>query len=209
MSLREVFASFSDRVPTAIFIHGSDFTGAEGYVLDLFRECEDKVVLRKPKVDEVKSLAAWVNLYPSKKFKVIELFDLELVSKEVVNYLLKAVEDSPSYLKWVFYSRTKYLNKALLSRCYVIPVTVNPEKVDVTIFQEIKDYNSAYEWFLKNKEDLSDAAFKESLLGCCDILLQKQTSFAKIHLVQKYKNLIRKESSGYENSFKFLLTQVF
>jgi len=209
MSFREVLGSFSGRVPAALFLHGEDFTEAEKGILALFEDCEDRTVLRKPKIDELKSLAQWINLQPSKKFKVIELYDLEQVSKEVINYLLKAVEDSPSYLKWVFYSRSKYLNKALLSRCYIIPVTAEPEKVDVTLFGEVKDYGGAYDWFLKNKEKLSDAAFKESLLGACDMLLQKQKNFDKIHLVQKYKNLIRRESSGYENSFKFLLTQVF
>lgn len=209
--ISKVFDSFSKKIPLAVFLHGVDFTEAEKCVQNLFAGiCEDEKVLEKPKVDELKSLTHWINLQPSGEFKVIQIRRLESVSKEAINYLLKAVEDSPSYLKWVFYSHTRHLNKALLSRCYCIAATSDLSVPDsVGGFDQVKDFGSAYDWFLKNKETLSDAEFKNSLIGCCDILLQNQTNFDRIHLVQKYKNLIKKESAGYENSFKFLLTQVF
>jgi hypothetical protein len=211
MTPTEFWSLTTAEFPRATIFYGNDWESSEKAVTGYFEDhCSDFVKLDKPKVEELKNLTHWISLHPAKKYKVVQIAQIDEVSKEATNYLLKTIEDSPPYLRWVMYSQTKDLNPALISRSMIVPVFRNDTTIaDMEFFANVKDLSSAYMWLVNTKESSSETEFRNRLIDCCDSIAMNLYDFQKIHLCQRYKNLLKRESTGFDSIFKSLLVQVF
>ena len=124
LTARKYLDGFAGRYPPCLIFQGPTGCGQ----VELFHEYFDKHLgeadlksFEKPKVDELLELTEWVNYQPAKDFRCILIDRVDEISKEAANYLLKIIEDSPGYVRWVLISDTKQILGPLKSRSFLVP----------------------------------------------------------------------------------------
>lgn len=121
---RKYLDGFNGRFPPCMIFYGPSGCGQR----EIFHEYFDKRVgetdlriFEKPKVDELLDLTEWVNYQPGKDFRCVLIDRVDEISKEASNFLLKIIEDSAHYVRWVLISETKQLLGPLKSRSFLVP----------------------------------------------------------------------------------------
>ena len=121
---RKFLDGFKKSCPPCMIFYGPQGCGQ----VELFHEYFDCRVsdsdlrkFSKPKVDEFSDLKVWLSHKPEKDFRIVLIDHVDDISKEAQNFLLKAIEDSATYVRWVLISETKQLLSPLKSRSFLIP----------------------------------------------------------------------------------------
>lgn len=180
-SARKYLDGFKGNYPPCMIFYGPTGCGQ----VEIFHEYFDKHLaeadlksFEKPKVDELLSLTEWVNYQPTQDFRCILVDRVDEISKEASNFLLKIIEDSPAYVRWVLISDSKQLLGPLKSRSFLVPfrafkpahgvdevfggslkLKAHLEDVDQDLIQrrlgelvESKQYHAVYDFCLLLKE---------------------------------------------------------
>jgi hypothetical protein len=202
---------FSVDCPPCMLFYGKNEIDKK-ILFDEFFKNNEIHFFEKPKIDELTSIKSWINFIPDCKYKVIFINKVDFISKEASNFLLKIIEDSPNYVKWVLSTDSLNISGALKSRSFLVPFNESLEcEEDLELIEVLKSklYCNAYKYLLnlKQKEN-SDDTIKQKYLKICDnlIMFYKHDS-KKINLIHKAKNVIDKNIRS-ETTLKTLLIQV-
>ena len=121
---RTLLAIFKGDFPPCLWFYGPKGSGQEELAYEAFQGLyseKDHRVYRKPKLDDIIPVRQWSLTHPDKKFKFILIEGVDKVSKEAANFLLKVIEESPSYVRWVLISESFNILQPLKSRSLAIP----------------------------------------------------------------------------------------
>jgi DNA polymerase III delta prime subunit len=168
----------------------------------------------KPKLDELLEIKKWIFLKPESRYKVIFIKKADFISKEASNFLLKIIEESPEYARWVISTDSLNVLGALKSRSFLIPFTEEEKNLDAleeNLFGILKSslYCNAYKYLSDiKKAEYSEEELKEKYLDICNVLIKFYANNSKkLHLIQKTKNVIVKNIRS-ETILKTLFIQV-
>jgi len=122
---RTLLNIFGRNFPPSLLFHGPRGSGQKEVFHEYFDGLyapQDLIAFDKPKIAELLPLQSWVIQKPEMKYRVVFIERLEEVSKEAANFLLKIVEDSPSFVRWVLVADSKdNVLEPMCSRSVLIP----------------------------------------------------------------------------------------
>lgn len=121
---RKLLSIFQGNFPPCMWFYGPKGAGQEEIAYETFQGLyteRDHKHYVKPKLDEIIPVRHWLSSHPESKFKFILIEGVDKVSKEAANFLLKVVEDSPEYVRWVIVSESTDILQPLKSRSLIVP----------------------------------------------------------------------------------------
>jgi len=204
---------FTDNCPPCMIFYGKN-EGDKKIIFEEFFKNDEIHFFDKPKLDELLEIKKWIFLKPASRYKVIFIKKADFISKEASNFLLKIIEESPDYVRWVISTDSLNILGALKSRSFLIPFTEeekNLDELEGKIFDILKSrlYCNAYKYLLDiKKAEYSEEELKQKYLDICNVLIKFYVNHSKkLHLIQKAKNIIDKNVRS-ETILKTLFIQV-
>lgn len=207
--------AFSKNCPPCMIFYGKSESGQKE-VFERFFQGNEIKRFSKPKLDELIAIKPWLGLRPDSRYKVVLIEQADFVSKEASNFLLKVVEDSPPYVRWVLLTENLNVLGAIKSRSFLVPFreTVDEETFEygdrLTEVLKSGKYCNAYSYVLSLKKACGDddVKYKMALLGSCKAMVNFYREYSgKLHLIEKAIHLIEKGVRG-ETALKTLFLQV-
>lgn len=224
---QELLAGFVKDCPPCMVFYGPKDSGQLEMFDEYFKDKaakSDILIFRKPKLDELLELHAWLQKLPENKYRVVRIEQGDEISKEASNFLLKIIEDSPDYVRWVVMTASRQILGPLASRSFMVPFRASAEQKEPDAIDFSKANGKLVEALKANgyhhifavcqsvkkelKEVEDESVEREVYTRFCDTVMEHyKGDYRKVHKIQETKNLM-KRGIHCEQLFKVMVLKL-